>query len=185
MGFCLPYPLEEEKILKTTESHIGGGCLLFTTPIGRSMADHAGQDTVERLGSRDLNLDGEIINLAIVGSSRFYDFMVFEIAVESWVDNNGYPDMIIVGGASGVDYMAERWADNNSVPIAVFTEEWGDPNRSLIDRGRAEAANSLTEKILGGASHILAMPSPTSKWTRIVIEQAASRGIPTDVHEVE
>ena len=158
---------------------------MFSTPFRPIMAGPAGQDTVERLGSRDLNLDGEIINLAIVGSSRFYDFMVFEGAVESWVEENGYPDMIIVGGASGVDYMAERWADNNSVPIAVFTEEWSDPNRSLVDRGRTEAANTLTEKILSGASHILAMPSPTSKWTRIVIEQATSRGIPTDVHEVE
>ena len=158
---------------------------MFSTPFRPIMAGPAGQDTVERLGSRDLNLDGEIINLAIVGSSRFYDFMVFEGAVESWVEENGYPDMIIVGGASGVDYMAERWADNNSVPIAVFTEEWGDPNRSLVDRGRTEAANTLTEKILRGASHILAMPSPTSKWTRIVIEQATSRGIPTNVHEVE
>jgi len=111
--------------------------------------------------------------------------MVFEGAIEYWVDKNGYPDLIIVGGASGVDYMAERWADNNSVPIAVFSEEWGDSTRSLIDRGRGEAPNTLTEKILSGASHILAMPSPTSKWTRIVIEQAASRGIPTDVHEVE
>ena len=158
---------------------------MFSTPFRPIMAGPAGQDTVERLGSRDLNLDGEIINLAIVGSSRFYDFMVFEGAVESWVEENGYPDMIIVGGASGVDYMAERWADNNSVPIAVFTEEWSDPNRSLVDRGRTEAANTLTEKILRGASHILAMPSPTSKWTRIVIEQATSRGIPTNVHEVE
>ncbi|MCH2260311.1 MAG: hypothetical protein MK315_05810, partial [Candidatus Thalassarchaeum betae] len=75
------------------------------------MAGPAGQDTVERRGSRDLNLDGEIINLAIVGSSRFYDFMVFEGAIESWVEENGYPDMSIGGGASGVDYMAERWAD--------------------------------------------------------------------------
>jgi len=149
------------------------------------MAGTSGQDTVERLGSQDLNRDGEIINLAIVGSSRFYDFMIFEDAVESWIDENGYPDMIIVGGASGVDYMAERWADNNSVAIAVFTEEWNDPARSLVDRGRAEAPNSLTEKILNGASHILAMPSPTSKWTRIVIDRASSRGIPTVVHEVE
>ena len=149
------------------------------------MANSTGRHTVERLGSRDLNLDGEIINLAVVGSSRFYDFMVFEGAIEYWVDKNGYPDLIIVGGASGVDYMAERWADNNSVPIAVFSEEWGEPNRSLIDRGRTEAPNTLTEKILRGASHILAMPSPTSKWTRIVIEQAASRNIPTDIHEVE
>jgi len=150
-----------------------------------AMTGTSGQDTVERLGSQDLNRDGEIINLAIVGSSRFYDFMIFEDAVESWIDENGYPDMIIVGGASGVDYMAERWADNNSVAIAVFTEEWSDPTRSLVDRGRAEAPNSLTEKILSGASHILAMPSPTSKWTRIVIDRASSKGIPTTVLEVD
>ena len=149
------------------------------------MAETSGQDTVERLGSQDLNRDGDIINLAIVGSSRFYDFMIFEDAVESWIDKKGYPDMIIVGGASGVDYMAERWADNNSVPIAVFTEEWSDPARSLVDRGRAEAPNTLTEKILSGASHILAMPSPTSKWTRIVIDRASTRGISTTILEVD
>tara|TARA_Y100000590_G_scaffold394832_1_gene474308 strand:- start:327 stop:776 length:450 start_codon:yes stop_codon:yes gene_type:complete len=149
------------------------------------MAESSGQDTVERLGSQDLNRDGEIINLAIVGSSRFYDFMIFEDAVETWIGENGYPDMIIVGGASGVDYMAERWADNNSVPIAVFTEEWSDPARSLVDRGRAEAPNTLTEKILSGASHILAMPSPTSKWTRIVIDRASTMGISTTILEVD
>ena len=149
------------------------------------MVGASGQDTVERLGSQDLNFDGEIINLAIVGSSRFYDFMIFEEAVESWIDENGYPDMIIVGGASGVDYMAERWADNNSIPIAVFTEEWGDSTRSLVDRGRIEAPNTLTEKILNGASQILAMPSPTSKWTRIVIDLAAKRGISISIVEVD
>ena len=81
--------------------------------------------------------------------------------------------------------MAERWADNSSIEIAVFTEEWSDPTRSLVDTGRAEAPNTLTEKILKGASHILAMPSDTSKWTRIVIELAAERGIPTSIVEVE
>ena len=30
-------------------------------------------DVVDSLGKRDLNQDGNIINLAIVGSSRFYD----------------------------------------------------------------------------------------------------------------
>ena len=149
------------------------------------MAGTSGQDTVVRLGSQDINRDGEIINLAIVVSSRFYDFMIFEEVVESWIEENGYPDMIIVGGASGVDYMAERWADNNSVPIAVFTEEWSNPARSLVDSGRAEAPNTLTEKILNGASHILAMPSPTSKWTRIVIDRAALEGNHTVVHEVD
>ena len=95
------------------------------------MTTTSGQDVVDSLGRRDLNQDGSVINLAIVGSSRFYDFEVFEKAINHWVEKNGYPDLIIVGGASGVDYMAERWADNSSIEIAVFTEEWSDPTRSL------------------------------------------------------
>lgn len=148
------------------------------------MTEHTGQQTVEILGSKDLNKDGEIINLAIVGSSRFYDFEIFEKITEEWIEKFGYPDLIIVGGASGVDYMAERWADANIIPIAIFSEEWTDSKRSLIDRGRDEAPNTLTEKILNGATHILAIPSKTSKWTRIIIEQSIERNIPVEIHEV-
>ena len=149
------------------------------------MAASSGQDVVDALGRKDLNLDGSVINLAVVGSSRFYDFEVFENAIEDWVEENGYPDLIVVGGASGVDYMAERWADNNSVPIAIFSEEWDDPKRGLQDKGRAEAANSLTGKILDSATHVLALPSSTSKWTRIIIDMATEQDIPTTVHEVD
>jgi len=140
---------------------------------------------VDALGRKDLNLDGSVINLAVVGSSRFYDFEIFENAIEDWVEENGYPDLIVVGGASGVDYMAERWADNNSVPIAIFSEEWDDPKRGLQDKGRAEAANSLTGKILESATHVLALPSSTSKWTRIVIDMATAQDMPTTIHEVD
>jgi len=149
------------------------------------MATGVGQNVVDSLGKRDLNLDGNVINLAIVGSSRFYDYEIFENLIEDWVDINGYPDLVIVGGASGVDYMAERWADNNSTPIAVFTEEWKDSDRTLRDRGRPEAGNSLTKKILEAATDILAIPSKTSKWTRIVIEMATEMKIPTTIHEID
>ena len=149
------------------------------------MVASSGQDVVDELGRKDLNLDGSVINLAVVGSSRFYDFEIFENAIEDWVEENGYPDLIVVGGASGVDYMAERWADNNSVPIAIFSEEWDDPKRGLQDKGRAEAANSLTGKILDSATHVLALPSSTSKWTRIVIDMATAQDMPTTIHEVD
>ena len=149
------------------------------------MAPEIGQNVVDSLGKKDLNQDGNIINLAVVGSSRFYDFEIFEELIENWVDKNGYPDMIIVGGASGVDYMAERWADNNSIPIAIFSEEWGDPNRTLRDRGRSEAPNSLTKKILKSATDILAIPSSTSKWTIIVIEMANVQKIPLTIYEID
>ena len=149
------------------------------------MVAGVGQNVVDSLGKRDLNLDGNVINLAIVGSSRFYDYEIFENLIEDWVDVNGYPDLVIVGGASGVDYMAERWADNNSTPIAIFTEEWNDPDRTLRDRGRPEAGNTLTKKILNAATDILAIPSKTSKWTRIVIEMATEMKISTTIYEID
>ena len=158
---------------------------MFPDRVGTIMREDVGQDVVERLGSRDLNDDGEIINLAIVGSSRYYDYSNFESSIDSWIEMNGYPDLIIVGGASGVDYMAERWAVNNSIAIAIFSEEWDDPRRGLEDRGRPEAPNSLTEKILKSSSHILAMPSATSKWTRVVIREAVERRMPIEIHELE
>ena len=157
---------------------------MFGDLVGSTMTGASGQDVVDSLGSRDLNFDGTVINLAVVGSSRFYDYEIFEEIIEKWVGVHGYPDLIIVGGASGVDYMAERWSDNNSVPIAVFSEEWDDPARSLIDGGRGEAPNTLTQKIIQSSSHILALPSPTSKWTRVVIDMATAKDIPTEVHEV-
>jgi hypothetical protein len=51
--------------------------------------------------------------------------------------------------------------------------------------GRGEAATSLTHQILESATHILAFPSPTSKWTRVIIEMARNQGIPLVVIEVE
>ena len=158
---------------------------MFPDHVSSTMRDGVGQDVIERLGSRDLNDDGEIINLAIVGSSRYYDYSNFESLIESWIDMNGYPDLIIVGCASGVDYMAERWAVNNSISIAIFSEEWDDPRRGLEDRGRPEAPHSLTEKILKSSSHILAMPSATSKWTRVIIREAKERRIPIQIHELD
>ena len=59
------------------------------------MTSGIGQNVVDSLGKKDLNKDGNIINLAIVGSSRFYDFEIFEELIENWIDKNGYPDLII------------------------------------------------------------------------------------------
>lgn len=149
------------------------------------MVKGGGTEVLGRLGGKDLNKDGRVVNLAIVGSSRFYDFSVVEEAIDDWAELEAHPDLVIVGGASGVDYLAERWADNNNVPIAVFSESWTAPRNGLEDMGRGEAATSLTHQILESATHILAFPSPTSKWTRVIIEMARNQGIPLVVIEVE
>ncbi|MCH2647203.1 MAG: DUF2493 domain-containing protein, partial [Candidatus Poseidoniaceae archaeon] len=75
-----------------------------------------GAATVERLAGRDLNQDGKVINLVICGNSRFYNYEWIEDQLEQWIKWNDYPDLIIIGGASGVDYLVERWANNHAIP---------------------------------------------------------------------
>ncbi|MDP6099552.1 MAG: SLOG family protein [Candidatus Thalassarchaeaceae archaeon] len=149
------------------------------------MEEESGGDVIGRLGGKDLNRDGRVINLVIVGSSRFYDYSVVEGAIEDWTEMEAHPDLVITGGASGVDCLAERWADNNNIPYAVFNEEWSAPRQGIEDEGRDEAPTSLTHRLLDAATHILAFPSSTSKWTNIVLDMAEERGIPFIAVEVD
>ena len=95
-----------------------------------TLTPKTGAEALDRLAGRDLNKDGRIVNLIICGNSKFYDYAWLENAIEDWVKYNAYPDLIILGGASGVDYLAERWADNNNIPLAVFTEAWSAPDQT-------------------------------------------------------
>ena len=97
------------------------------------MENEAGSDVIVRLAGKDLNQDGRIINLVVVGSSRFYDYSLVEDAMDQWTTEEAHPDLVITGGASGVDYLAERWADNHNIPYAVLSEEWNAPRLGLED----------------------------------------------------
>ena len=149
------------------------------------MAAEAGSDVIGRLGGKDLNQDGRIINLVVVGSSRFYDYSIVEEAMDEWSAEEAHPDLIITGGASGVDYLAERWADNSNIAYAVFSEEWNAPRAGLEDGGRDAAPTSLTEQLLDAATHVLAFPSQTSKWTNVVIAMAEAMEIPVKIVPIE
>ena len=149
------------------------------------MSGMTGEAKLLRLGAQDLNNDGRIINLVIAGSSRFYDYSIIEEILDQWIEIEGYPDLIIVGGASGVDYLAERWATNNHIEFIMFNEFWDNPRPGLEDSGRGEAPLELTEKLLEAATHVLAFLGEGSKWTKVVAEEAHQRGIPTYVHHLD
>tara|TARA_Y100000766_G_scaffold104768_1_gene89670 strand:+ start:566 stop:1024 length:459 start_codon:yes stop_codon:yes gene_type:complete len=149
------------------------------------MSGTTGEAKLSRLGAKDLNNDGKIINLVISGSSRFYDYSVIEEILQEWIKIEGFPDLIIVGGASGVDYLAERWATNNMVDFVMFSEFWDKPRPGLKDSGRGEAPLELTEKLLESATHVLAFLSVESKWTKLVADKAHEREIPTYVHHLD
>ena len=149
------------------------------------MSRMTGEAKLLRLGAQDLNNDGRIINLVIAGSSRFYDYSIIEEILDQWIEIEGYPDLIIVGGASGVDYLAERWATNNHIEFIMFNEFWDNPRPGLEDSGRGEAPLELTEKLLEAATHVLAFLGEGSKWTKVVADEAHQRGIPTYVHHLD
>ena len=138
-----------------------------------------GAEVLDELAGKDLNKSGLVVNLVICGNSKFYDYSWLEEQLENWVLYNEYPDLIILGGASGVDFIAERWADNNNIPIAVFSEAWAlpRPNKST-DTGRPQAEASLAKKMLKRATHMLAFPGPDSVWTKRMEGIARAQGIP-------
>jgi hypothetical protein len=141
--------------------------------------DKSGAQVVAELGGRDLNRDGKIINLVICGNSKFYDYSWLENQLDNWVELYTYPDMIIIGGASGVDYLAERWADNQNIPLAVYSEAWQSPRpNSELDSGRPEAVATLAKEMLEHATHMLAFPGPDSVWTKRMIDIADGLQIP-------
>ena len=140
--------------------------------------EQTGASTLEKLAGKDLNRDGKVINLVICGNSRYYNYEWIEEQLEEWIKWNDYPDLIIIGGASGVDYLVERWATNLAIPMAVFTEAWNQPRQGLEDSGRPEAEPTLGEKMIESATHLIAFPGPNSKWTTVMVELAKQKGIP-------
>ena len=86
--------------------------------------------------------------------------------------------MIILGGASGVDYLVEKWANEKGIPMAIFSEAWNEPRGGLKDPGRPEASPTMGDKMLERATHFIAFPGPKSKWTTIMINKAIDKGIP-------
>ena len=142
-------------------------------------AEKSGAQIVAELGGKDLNRDGKIINLVICGNSKFYDYSWLENQLDNWVELYTYPDMIIIGGASGVDYLAERWADNQNIPLEVYSEAWQSPRpNSELDSGRPEAVATLAKEMLEHATHMLAFPGPDSVWTKRMIDIADDLQIP-------
>jgi len=144
-----------------------------------------GRARAERIVGRDLNNDGVVTNLIICGDSRFYDYGWLESELETWIEYHCWPDVILCGGASGIDALAERWASNHNIQFAAFEEAWSAPRPGVEDPGRSAAAPELVDTLLQYATHVLACPGPKSVWTHRMVERARSAGIHVMVRPVQ
>ena len=121
------------------------------------------------------------MNLAIVGY-RYYDHYeqfcaVVQHQIEVWGQQ---PDLIVSGGATGADTLAQDWADENGIEIKVFSvepEDWKEFGR--------KAGHLRNQKIVDLATHMIAFPSYSkSIGTFDSIRKAKKKGIPLWVEPI-
>jgi len=120
------------------------------------------------------------MNLAIVGSRNYHDYEEFEKHVNVYLRTlNVKPpydkriNKVISGGASGTDFLAERWAKENNIEVLIFKALWGKHGKAA-----GPIRNSL---IVNYATHMIAFPSNLGSGTQDSINKALSKGIDVEV----
>ena len=61
------------------------------------------------------------MKIAVIGSRNFTDQVVLENELNVIKDK---VELVISGGASGADTLAEKWAFDNNIPIEVIKPDW-------------------------------------------------------------
>jgi hypothetical protein len=106
-----------------------------------------------------------MIRLAIVGSRNYTDYKEFVKIINDIVGRIGVPpDIIVSGGATGVDALAERYAIDNKIEFKVFPADWKTYGR--------KAGPIRNTQIVNDATHVIALPSKESKGTYDTIRKA-------------
>lgn len=115
--------------------------------------------------------------LAIVGGRDFNDYSRFSKIVDDYIRLIGVqPSVIVSGGANGVDSMAERYAREHEIHTLIFKPEY--------EKYRRAAPLKRNTQIIETASHVLALPTKTSRGTYDSINKAKKLGKIISVLEV-
>lgn len=112
-------------------------------------------------------LTTSMIRLGIVGGRDYEDYEKFVKLVDAYVEEIGIPDVIVSGGATGVDTMAETYAKKRGIGMIVF--------RPLSEDGR-DAYVMRNTRIVNYSTHILALPTHRSTGTYDTINKAKKSG---------
>lgn len=113
------------------------------------------------------------MNIGIVGWRHFNDYELFK----SIVSNHVHPDSVIIsGGCSGTDTLAERFADEYKLQKIIYL-----PNPNL-GAGRFHARN---KQIINKSDKLIAFLHSESKGTLHSIELAKKKKITITVIKIE
>lgn len=112
-----------------------------------------------------------VIKIAVSGSRHFHDYTFVSGFLDAFiakVSRNGRAVELVSGGASGVDTLAERYAEERGYPLHRFPADWKQFGR---------AAGPIRNKQMAEESDILvAFLSPNSRGTANMINQMNKAG---------
>ena len=114
--------------------------------------------------------------LAIVGSRAYVDKTAFEETVEQWIEENGLPQCIVTGDASGADAMAREYAGAHSIKLVVHRAEWSRYGRA--------AGPIRNNSIVKGCTAMIAFLAADGAGTRDSIAKAKAAGLEPHVIDV-
>ena len=81
--------------------------------------------------------------LLVAGSRDYCDYDEFK-QVMDYTHNKYHIDKIVSGGARGADSLAERYAEENNIPIKVFPARWSVYGKSAGFIRNADMHNYLS-----------------------------------------
>jgi predicted Rossmann-fold nucleotide-binding protein len=112
------------------------------------------------------------MRVIIAGSRSITDQSIVDKAVEE----SGFKiDVVISGGARGVDSLGEDWASRNGKQVDRFLPDWGKHGKS---------AGFIRNDLMVKAADALIAVTNGSRGTAHTISMALRKGIPTYIVEI-
>lgn len=110
------------------------------------------------------------MKLAIIGSRA-----IVELDLNNYI--NEKPDLVISGGAKGIDTLAWKWAVNNNIDIIVHRPDYNKHGKW--------AALRRNDVIIDEADRIIAFWNGKSTGTKYVIDRAKKLNKPCEIILIE
>lgn len=119
---------------------------------------------------------GANIKVIIAGSRDIIDYAIHYV-IKAIEQSKFDITEVVSGGARGIDWCGEKWAEANDVPIKRFLPQWNDHGKQagiLRNIQMAEYADAL-----------IAIWDGQSRGTRHMIHEAQKRQMPHYVFKVD
>jgi hypothetical protein len=121
--------------------------------------------------------------IGVVGSRSFTNKQFLTDTLDSHLDIFG-PFILVSGGASGADSMAEQWADDHGLQKEIYPADWEDLSQpDAVIKTRADgkkydalAGHRRNSVIVKESDFLLAFWDRKSPGTRSSVEKAKKAG---------